>query len=310
MGETFYTILGVDPDATAAQIRRGYRDQVKECHPDVNDAPDANRRFKRLTTARDVLLDDDERARYDRLGHDSYVRRHVDSSAWQPTRQTGWSNSGHAADTESGTGRGQSGSTGGTWSGAQASGFGGSNPGGSTSGTDRTAWGSGSTATGSESAGSGSATAGSESAGSGSATAGSASVGTDSAGHRAGRESTGSGGVSQDGSAGWRESNSWSRVDSSYERGWQRAPDAYMRSDSSVTPEPTPVRDILGSVRQTGHWLFVHLVLLASAVAMSWFLLNRVSSEPVLTAATGLFSLLLVSLVVMLSALHIMTELS
>ena len=83
MGETFYTTLGVDADADTETIRCAYRELVKESHPDVSDAPDAQERFKRLTTARDVLLDENERSRYDRLGHDAYVRKHVTQSAWQ-----------------------------------------------------------------------------------------------------------------------------------------------------------------------------------------------------------------------------------
>ncbi len=98
MGETFYTALGVDDEADGDAIRRAYRNLVKECHPDVSDDPTAPERFKRLTTARNVLLDDDERARYDRLGHDAYVREQVDSGVWADavtTRQVG--DGGHAA---------------------------------------------------------------------------------------------------------------------------------------------------------------------------------------------------------------------
>lgn len=82
MDETFYGVLGVDADADEAGIRSAYRDRVKESHPDVSDDPDAPERFRRLTTARDVLLDADERARYDRLGHATYVREAVDDSSW------------------------------------------------------------------------------------------------------------------------------------------------------------------------------------------------------------------------------------
>lgn len=92
MAETFYGALGVAEDADAGTIDRAYRDLVKQTHPDVSDDPDAPRRFKRLTTARDVLLDSTERARYDRLGHAAYVREHVDSSVWTTTGSTGGDN--------------------------------------------------------------------------------------------------------------------------------------------------------------------------------------------------------------------------
>jgi DnaJ-class molecular chaperone with C-terminal Zn finger domain len=81
--QTFYGVLGVAADAERERIRRAYRSLVKECHPDVSDDPDAPERFKRLTVARDVLLDDTERERYDRVGHDAYVRMHVDSAVWE-----------------------------------------------------------------------------------------------------------------------------------------------------------------------------------------------------------------------------------
>jgi len=85
MAPTFYGVLGVGPGADADAIERGYRERVTAVHPDVNDDPDADAQFKRLTTARETLLDADERARYDRLGHASYVRHHVSCSAWEST---------------------------------------------------------------------------------------------------------------------------------------------------------------------------------------------------------------------------------
>ncbi|MEF8814367.1 MAG: DnaJ domain-containing protein [Halovenus sp.] len=85
MGETFYTILDVAPDADRETIRRAYRDRVKDVHPDVSDDPDATETFKQLTTTRDVLLDREKRTRYDRLGHDTYVREHVSSPVWSPS---------------------------------------------------------------------------------------------------------------------------------------------------------------------------------------------------------------------------------
>jgi len=78
----FYGVLGVGPDADEGEIRRAYRQRVKDHHPDVSADPDASERFKRLTTARETLTDRTERARYDRLGHEAYVAAHVDSSVW------------------------------------------------------------------------------------------------------------------------------------------------------------------------------------------------------------------------------------
>ncbi|GGM25439.1 J domain-containing protein [Haloarcula argentinensis] len=73
MTETFYEVLGVPTDASTAAIETAYRERLKETHPDVSDAADAGEATQRLIEARDVLTDEDERARYDRLGHDTYV---------------------------------------------------------------------------------------------------------------------------------------------------------------------------------------------------------------------------------------------
>jgi len=73
MTETFYDVLGVAEDATTDEIESAYRERLKETHPDVSDDEDAGAATRRLVEARDVLVDDDERARYDRLGHAVYL---------------------------------------------------------------------------------------------------------------------------------------------------------------------------------------------------------------------------------------------
>ena len=73
MAETYYDRLGVPEDASTAEIKSAYRERLKQTHPDVSDDENAGDRTKRLIEAKDVLIDDDERARYDRLGHKQYV---------------------------------------------------------------------------------------------------------------------------------------------------------------------------------------------------------------------------------------------
>jgi len=77
---TLYGALGVEPDADEDAIVRAYRERVKRHHPDVTDSPDAREQFQRLTAAKEVLTDADERARYDRLGHETYARRYLGDS--------------------------------------------------------------------------------------------------------------------------------------------------------------------------------------------------------------------------------------
>src|SRR6056297_626808 len=74
MTETFYDVLGVPETADQDDIQSAYREKVKEYHPDVSDRDAAAERFKAVTRAEEVLGDEAERARYDRLGHDAYVR--------------------------------------------------------------------------------------------------------------------------------------------------------------------------------------------------------------------------------------------
>ncbi len=74
MTATFYDVLDVPTDATAEEIEAAYREQVKRYHPDVSDHPEAEARFRAVVRAEEVLGDPDERARYDRLGHEAYLR--------------------------------------------------------------------------------------------------------------------------------------------------------------------------------------------------------------------------------------------
>lgn len=59
-----YALLEVPPEATAEDIQRAYRRVMREAHPDM--ATGDEDRTKLLNIARDVLLDPDLRAEYDR----------------------------------------------------------------------------------------------------------------------------------------------------------------------------------------------------------------------------------------------------
>jgi molecular chaperone DnaJ len=71
MSSDYYATLGVSRQAGADEIKRAYRKLARSHHPDANpDDPEAERRFKEIARAYEVLSDPERRARYDRFGTD------------------------------------------------------------------------------------------------------------------------------------------------------------------------------------------------------------------------------------------------
>jgi DnaJ-class molecular chaperone len=65
----YYAVLGVPKAATAAEIKRAYRKLARDHHPDRNAGnKNAERRFKEVNEAHEVLSDPAKRAQYDELG--------------------------------------------------------------------------------------------------------------------------------------------------------------------------------------------------------------------------------------------------
>lgn len=64
----YYEVLGVERDADAKTIKRAFLKKARTLHPDVNDAPDAEERFKEVNEAYSVLSDEQKRSNYDRYG--------------------------------------------------------------------------------------------------------------------------------------------------------------------------------------------------------------------------------------------------
>jgi len=65
----YYTVLGVAPGASEADIKKAYRKLAMTYHPDRNNGDKAaEEKFKQVTEAYEVLSDPEKRATYDRYG--------------------------------------------------------------------------------------------------------------------------------------------------------------------------------------------------------------------------------------------------
>jgi molecular chaperone DnaJ len=69
--EDYYKLLGVDRNASDAEIKKSYRSKAMKYHPDRNkDNPEeAEAKFKQIKEAYEVLSDPRKRAAYDQFGH-------------------------------------------------------------------------------------------------------------------------------------------------------------------------------------------------------------------------------------------------
>lgn len=104
----YYATLGVPRSASQADIKKAFRKLAREHHPDVNKGnAAAEKRFKEISEANEVLSDPEKRKLYDQLG-----------ANWQAYQQAGatgdWATGGNPFAGFTGFGSGRGGTAGGT----------------------------------------------------------------------------------------------------------------------------------------------------------------------------------------------------
>ena len=69
----YYDILGIPRSADDKEIKKAYRNLARKFHPDVCKDPGAEEKFKEINEAYSVLSDEQKKAQYDNMGHETYT---------------------------------------------------------------------------------------------------------------------------------------------------------------------------------------------------------------------------------------------
>ncbi|MDO8452389.1 MAG: DnaJ C-terminal domain-containing protein [bacterium] len=72
MKNDFYSVLGVNKSASDKELKSAYRKLAVQWHPDKNKSPEAEKKFKEINEAYEVLGDSKKKQAYDQFGHAAF----------------------------------------------------------------------------------------------------------------------------------------------------------------------------------------------------------------------------------------------
>lgn len=79
--QDYYKILGIERKASQEEVQRAFRKLARKYHPDINKAPEAEKKFKEINEAYEVLKDPEKRSKYDALGSNWRQGQGVDAGS-------------------------------------------------------------------------------------------------------------------------------------------------------------------------------------------------------------------------------------